>query len=271
MRRGVAIAALAAGFVATATLPAAAQGWGYAAWDEPVGGVGVSVGFGSPGYYGYAADYPAGYYARSGYAYGPGGCSCGPTAGYAGYGGGYAYQPGYAYSSGQPAYAYSSGQPAYAYSSGYAYEPGYAYGGSVGYRSYGYDSGPRYGWSGSRVAAGGEFRERTGTRNEIRSGGIAREQGVVRTGARAQAVGTDVRERGTSMRTGANVRSETGINQGRTGMSARGTNMRGGNAMGGEATVGRGGAATGGAPQPAGPGGRGEAIGGQGAAQPGMR
>ena len=95
MRRGVAIAALAAGFVATATLPAAAQGWGYAAWDEPVGGVGVSVGFGSPGYYGYAAEYPAGYYARPGYAYGPGGCSCAPAAGYgsAGYGG-YAYQPG---------------------------------------------------------------------------------------------------------------------------------------------------------------------------------
>lgn len=255
MRRGVAIAALAAGFVATATLPAAAQGWGYAAWDEPVGGGGVSVGFGSPGYYGYAADYPAGYYARSGYAYGPGGCSCGPTAGYASYGGGYAYQPGYAYSS------------------GYAYEPGYAYGGSVGYRSYGYDSGPRYGSSGSRVAAGGEFRERTGTRNEIRSGGIAREQGVVRTGARAQAVGTDVRERGTSMRAGANVRSETGINQGRTGMSARGANMRGGNAMGGEATVGRGGAASGGASGPAvAPSGRGsEAIGGQGGAQPGMR
>jgi hypothetical protein len=255
MRRGVAIAALAAGFVATAALPAAAQGWGYAAWDEPVGGVGVSVGFGSPGYYGYAADYPAGYYARPAYAYGTGGCSCAPAAGYgsAGYGG-YAYQPGYAYSS------------------SYAYGPGYAYGGSVGYRSYSYDSGPRYGRSTSRVAARGEFRETTGTRSEIRSGGIAREEGVVRTGARAQAVGTGVRERGTSMGTGANVRSETSINQGRTGMNARGANARGGNAMGGEATVGRGGAATGGAAQPAVPSGRGgEAIGGQGAGQPGMR
>jgi len=241
MRRGVAIAALTAGFVATAALPAAAQGWGYA--DEPVGGVGVSVGFGSPGYHGYAADYPAGYYGRPAYAYGPGGCSCAPAAGYgsAGYGyGGYAYQPGYAYSS------------------SYAYEPGYAYGEPVGYRSYGYDSGPRY--------ARGEFRETTGTRSEIRSGGIAREQGVVRTGARAQAVGTGVRERGASTRTGANVRSETSINQGRTGMSARGANARGGNAMGGEATVGRGGAA-----QPAAPGDRGEAIGGQGGGQPGMR
>jgi len=252
MRRGVAIAALAAGFVATAALPAAAQGWGYGAWDEPVGGVGVSVGFGSPGYYGYAADYPAGYYGRPAYAYGPGGCSCAPAAGYgsAGYGG-CAYQPGYAYSS------------------SYAYEPGYAYGGSYSYRSYGYDSGPRYGSSGSRVAARGEFRETTGMRSEIRSGGMAREQGVVRTGARAQAVGTGVRERGAGMRTGANVRSETSMNQGRTGTSARSANMRGGNAMSGEATVGRGGAASGGASSPAAaPSGRGgEAIGGQ----PGMR
>jgi hypothetical protein len=251
MRRGVAIAALAAGFVATAALPAAAQGWGYAAWDEPVGGVGVSVGFGSPGYYGYAADYPVGYYARPAYAsaYGTGSCSCAPAAGYgfAGYGG-YAYQPGYAYSS------------------SYAYEPGYAYGGSVGYRSYSYDSGPRYVRSTSRVAARGEFRERTDTRSEIRSGGIAREGGVVRTDARAQAFGTGVRERGTSMRTGANVRSETNLNQGRTGMNARSANGRGGNAMGGEATVGRGGAATGGTAQPAASSGRGEAAG-----QPGMR
>jgi hypothetical protein len=97
LRREVAIAALAAGFVAAAALPAAAQG--YAAWDEPVGGgFGVSVGVGSPGYYGYAADYPAGSYARSAYAYGPGGCSCAPAAGYgyASYGGGYAYQPSHA-------------------------------------------------------------------------------------------------------------------------------------------------------------------------------
>jgi hypothetical protein len=255
MRRGVAIAALAAGFVAAAALPAAAQGLDYAAWDEPVGGgFGVSVGVGSPGYYGYAADYPAGYYAGSAYAYGPSGCSCAPAAGYgyASYGGGYAYQP------------------SHAYSSSYAYEPGYAYGGSYGYRSYSYDSGPRYGRSRSRVAARGEFHEATGTRSEIRSGGIARERGVVRTGARAQAIGTGVRQRGASVRTGANVRSETSINQGRTGMSARGANMRGGNATGGEATVGRGAAASGRAPA-AGASGRGEAIGGQGAGQSGMR
>ena len=92
------------------------------------------------------------------------------------------------------AYAY---QPGYAYSSSYAYTPGFAYGGSYGYRSYGYDSGPRYGSSESRFAARGEFRETTRARAEVRTGTTAREQGMVRTGNRDQAVGRgSVRESG---------------------------------------------------------------------------
>jgi hypothetical protein len=253
MRKGVAVAVLSASFVATTALPAAAQSWGYAGWDEPAAS-GVSVGFSSPGYYsGYAADwgYPAGdYAARSGYAYSaPGGCACSTPSGY-GYAG-YGYRGAYAY------------QPGYAYSSSYAYTPGFAYGGSYGYRSYGYDSGPRYGSSESRFAARGEFRETTRARAEVRTGTTAREQGMVRTGNRDQAVGRgSVRESG--MRTGANVRSDTGVSDATTGASARSAPMRGSDTA-------RSGASSQGGSEVRSTTGRGGAIGSQNANQPGMR
>ena len=97
MRRGVTMAALIGGFVAATTLPAAAQyvGWGDPGWDG--GGVGVSIGFGSPGLYGtYAADYPAGYYAGppAAYAY-PAPAYGGGLYGEYGYAGPYGVAPGF--------------------------------------------------------------------------------------------------------------------------------------------------------------------------------
>jgi hypothetical protein len=61
MRRILVTAGLMAGLIGATTVPAAAQGWGYAAYDEPWGGgVGVSVGgvgvgIGAPAYGAYAA------------------------------------------------------------------------------------------------------------------------------------------------------------------------------------------------------------------------
>ena len=71
MRRILVTAGLMAGLIGATTVPAAAQGWGYAAYDEPWGvGVrvgGVGVGIGAPAYGAYAADY--GYAPAPGYAY----------------------------------------------------------------------------------------------------------------------------------------------------------------------------------------------------------
>jgi hypothetical protein len=191
MRIGLAIGALTAGFFA-ATVPAAAQGWGYTDGYGP--GAGVSVGFGGPAYYGAYAAAP-GYYAP-GYAYSaPGACSCaGPAYGYRG---AYAYQPGYAYRS---TYADEPGYVA----SGHAYEPGYA----PAYESetYSYSSGPRYVSRGSRVVARGEFRENT------RSATVTREQRPVRT--RSSDVAVRERTNGVGVRGGQTVRGEATVGQG---------------------------------------------------------
>jgi hypothetical protein len=213
MRTAFAIAAVTAGLAMT-TVPAAAQGWGYAGYDQP------------GGYEAYA--YSA-----------PGACTCaGPAAAY-----GYSrtYAPGYAYAP-QPGYAYSS--------TTYAYEPGFAYGRSYGYQAYAYDPGFAYGRSygydsyvgepgyirrGAAVAARGELREDFGSRSVIRSGTVARERGVVRTSAREQAA-IGVRERGESVRTRSAVRSSANVRESTSGIRARS-----GETMRGEATVGRGG------------------------------
>jgi hypothetical protein len=206
MRRAVAIAALVGGFVATTTLPAAAQ---YIGWDDwGGGGVGVSIGFGGPGVYGGYAAYPS-YYAE------------GPTA--------YVYSDPYAYSG--PAYgAYGYvGAPAYSYGSTTIYEPGYTYGSSgyvggyragIGSRSYvsgGYREGIR-----SRSYASGGYREGIRSRSAVRS---ARAEVGDRTFSR----GT----RGTTLRTGSSVRSTSAT--GPRG-NARSASMRG------NETIGRGGA-----------------------------
>ena len=209
MRTAFAIAAFTAGLAAMTTVPAAAQGWGYAGYDQP---------------YGYEA-----------YAYSaPGACTCaGPPAAY-----GYSrtYAPGYAYAP-QPGYAYSS--------TTYAYDPGYAYGRSYGYEAYAYEPGFAYGRSygydayvgepgyvrrGAAVAARSELREDFGSRGVVRSGTVARERTAVRTSVRDQAaVGVGVR--GEGVRTGSTVRSSANVREGTT----RSTELRG------EATVGRGG------------------------------
>jgi hypothetical protein len=213
MRTAFAIAAVTAGLAMT-TVPAAAQGWGYAGYDQPGG-------------------YDA-------YAYSaPGACTCvGPPAAY-----GYSrtYAPGYAYAP-QPGYAYSS--------TTYAYDPGYAYGRSYGYESYAYEPTFAYGRSyeydgyvgepgyvrrGAAVAARGELREDFGSRGIVRSGTVARERSMVRTGVRDQAA-VGVRERG-ELRTGSTVRSSANVREGTSAIRTR----SGGETMRGEATVGRGG------------------------------
>lgn len=223
MRRGLAIAALMAGFVATTTLPAAAQGWndswGYAGWNEPRGGgFGVSVGFGSPGYDAYAADW--GYRVGPAYTY----STFGP-------GSAYAYEPGFA-----------GPGSTYAYGPRYAYGMNFATGPVFGYQSYTDDAVPR-----SRVAVRGEFREGIRSRGVIRSGAVARERSVVRVGARDEAViRGSVRERGnvrsqgqirSNVRSGSAIRSDSTVGEGTTGMRARGSAT----IMRGEPTVGRGG------------------------------
>ena len=182
------MAALVGGFVAATTLPAGAQ---YIGWDGWGGGVGVSVGFGAPGFYGGYAAYPS-YYA--------------PAPSY------YAAAPSY-YADAPEVYAYSgpsygvyryAGAPAYSYGSTTIYEPGYAYGGS------GYVGG---------------YREGVRSRSAIRS---ARAEVGDRTFSR----GT----RGTTLRTGSNVRSTSAA---RPRGSAQNASMRG------NETTGRGGTSTG--------------------------
>ena len=181
MRRGLAITALMAGFVGVTTIPAAAQGWGYAAYDEPAG-VGVSVGFGAPAYGAYAANY---YAPGPGYAYGAAPCTCGAPAGYV-YSGSYSYarpyRPGY-YAAGasyayEPGYAYSS----YAARPGYAYETTYTYGDRAGYAG-----------RGARISARGEIRE--GARNTVRTSTVTRERSAARAAIRDESVGVGTRER----------------------------------------------------------------------------
>ncbi|TMJ80755.1 MAG: hypothetical protein E6G76_26280 [Alphaproteobacteria bacterium] len=201
------MAALVGGFVAATTLPAGAQ---YIGWDGWGGGVGVSVGFGAPGFYGGYAAYPS-YYA--------------PAPSY------YAAAPSY-YADAPEVYAYSgpsygvyryAGAPAYSYGSTTIYEPGYAYGGS------GYVGGYREGVRSRSYAAGsyaaGGYREGVRSRSAIRS---ARAEVGDRTFSR----GT----RGTTLRTGSNVRSTSAA---RPRGSAQNASMRG------NETTGRGGTSTG--------------------------
>ena len=185
MRRGVIVVALIGGFVGATTLPAAAQyvGGGERGW-------GVGVGFGAPGVYGAYAAYPGGYYAGppAAYAYSaPAACPC-ATAAY-GYSGSYA-----AYGYGGP-YGYAgpyAAVPGYSYRSSYAYEPDYVYGSSS-------------------VVVGGGYREGVGEYREgVRSRAVTRS---ARTEVGNEAVGTNVRQRGTSLRTGSSVRSTSAIRE----------------------------------------------------------
>src|SRR5262245_18073901 len=123
MRRQVLLGVLVALASAAAAQPAAAQ-W-YDRGDR--GGFGVSVGFGSPGYYDYGY---AGYGSR---------CICAP--------GGYASS----YPRASYGYAYAPSSSSYGYSCPSSYSS-YAYADSVGYSSsysrYGYDYGsPGYGYA----------------------------------------------------------------------------------------------------------------------------
>jgi hypothetical protein len=195
------MAALVGGFVAATTLPAAAQ---YVGWGDPDGGVGVTVGFGAPGFYGGYAAYPSYYAAAPSY--------------YAAVPGAYAYSgPSYYEYSGPSygaAYVYA-GAPAYSYGSTTIYEPGYAYGSS------GYVGGYREGVRSQSYAAGG-YREGIRSRSAIRS---ARLEAGERTFSR----GT----RGSTLRTGSNARSTSAA---RPRGSAQGAPMRA------NETTGRGGA-----------------------------
>ena len=204
MRRRFAIAALTLGALAISAVPAAAQGW-----YGPRGGFGISVGFGGP--------YADGYYAAPGaYAY------VGP-AGY-GYGGPYAYEP------------------AYAYGPAYAYEPDYTYGPSVVYQTY--DTSPGYGFRGSSIGARTEYREGIRSRQVIRSSNFTNERGMVRTRARGQAfIGSNVRERGSTMRTGSTVRSDATM--GRAMRARASANVRSNATFRSDSTVGRSGNARG--------------------------
>jgi hypothetical protein len=183
------MAALVGGFVAATTLPAAAQ---YIGWNDWGGGVGVSVGFGAPGFYGGYGAYPSYYAAAPSY---------------------YAAAPSY-YVDAPEVYAYSgpsygvygyAGAPAYSYSSTTIYEPGYAYGGS------GYVGGYREGIRSRSYAAGsyaaGGYREDIRSRSAVRS-------------ARPE-VGDRTFSRGTR---GASVRSTSAA---RPRGSAQGASMRG--------------------------------------------
>ena len=91
MRPIFATAALAAGLVASATMPASAQYWNDGWYGHRWGsGVRVGVGIGTPDYYAYS-------YAPNTYAYSaPAGCACPPRAAYD-YSDAYAYQPAYSY------------------------------------------------------------------------------------------------------------------------------------------------------------------------------
>jgi hypothetical protein len=216
------MAALIGGFVAATTLPAAAQYVGWNDWGGGVGvgGVGVSVGFGAPGFYGGYAAYP-GYYAA------------GPVA--------YPYSGPYAYS--EPfygGYGYAAA-PAYSYESTTIYEPGYAYG-SSGYvggyregvrsRSYaagGYREGVR-----SRSYAAGGYREGIRSRSAVRS---ARPEAGDRTFNRGTR-GMSVRSTSAAPQRGnagsASMRGNETTGQGGASMQPRG--MSGGASMQGETT-----------------------------------
>jgi hypothetical protein len=185
------MAALVGGFVAATTLPAGAQ---YIGWNDWGGGVGVSVGFGAPGFYGGYAAYPS-YYApaRSYYAAAPRYYEDAPEV--------YAYSgPSYG------VYGYA-GAPAYSYGSTTIYEPGYAYGGS-GYVG-GYREGVR-----SRSAirsARSEVGDRTfsrGTRGTtLRTGSNARSTSAARP--RGSAQGASMRGNETTGRGGAGASTST--------------------------------------------------------------
>jgi hypothetical protein len=240
MRRILVTAGLMAGLIGATTVPAAAQGWGYAGYGEPWGpGVGVSVGgvgvgIGAPADGAYAADY--GYEPRPGYAYSAAPCSCGTAASY----GSRSYVRGYrpSYYAAESSYAYDPGYAdSYAYSRpGYGYEARYTYGERVG-----------YGWRGSRVAARGEIQENV-RRDTVRSASMVRERSAVRAMSRDRTVG--VRERSGT----GSVRADSATTMGGSGATMRGpsTDGRGGNVGsapqgGGElrtGTTGRGGAAS---------------------------
>jgi hypothetical protein len=211
------MAALVGGFVAATTLPAAAQ---YVGWNDWGGGVGVSVGFGAPGFYGGYGAYPS-YYAAAPsyyadalevYAY------SGPSYGVYGY----------------------AGAPAYSYGSTTIYEPGYAYGGS------GYVGGYREGIRSRSYAAGsyaaGGYREGIRSRSAIRS---ARPEVSDRTFSRGTR-GTSVRSTSAARPRGsaqsASMRGNETTGRGGTSTGARGgarmqpSGMSGGASMQGGTT-----------------------------------
>jgi hypothetical protein len=217
MRPLFATAALAAGLVASATLPASAQywndGWGWRGhgWG---GGFGVSIGIGTPDAYAYGG------YAPGAYAYSaPAGCTCPPRAAL-GYVDSYAYAPAYSYQSYAYAPRYSS---RYVSGGAYAYDPGY--------QSYAYYNEPSYGWGGAGIAVRGAYREQwrgdnRWRRDNVRAAGFTSNDRVVRTNTRDRNVRRTVRDRDTvrSQRQGqARMTSESTM---RAGTTSRGNAAR---------------------------------------------
>jgi hypothetical protein len=201
MKRHVMLAALAAGFVATTSLPAAAQFWG-GTWNNPHWGGGVSVGVGTP-------------YAFAGHP----GCTCPPW--------------GARVSTVAPAFAYEPGfvpSPGFAFGTTFVDDPGFvdhSYGSSfaVGSRRFATtDVEPRVRRDlsvGVRTSA----RERFRTRDRIRSDVRTRRDNI-RTGFEAR----DSRFVNTGMQRGIESRSTVGA----------GATVQGGARMQGNATIGEG-------------------------------
>jgi hypothetical protein len=228
------MAALVGGFVAATTLPAAAQ---YVGWNDWGGGVGVSVGFGAPGFYGGYGAYPS-YYAAAPSYYG-----AAPSY--------YAAPPSY-YVDAPEVYAYSgpsygvygyAGAPAYSYGSTTIYEPGYAYGRSgYAYGRSGYVGGTYREGIRSRSYAAGGYREGVRSRSAI---GSARAEVGDRTFSRGTR-GTSVRSTSAARPRGsaqsASMRGNETTGRGSTSTGARGgarmqpSGMSGGASMQGGTT-----------------------------------
>jgi hypothetical protein len=222
MKRHVMLAAVAVGFVATTSVPAAAQFWG-AGWHDPYWnrGVGVGIGVGTP--YAYA---------------GPGACTCPPSAAYGTWGTrASTFAPAYAY---EPAYTYSPGW----FGAGYAYDPGYvgySYGPTYAYGSRSYDTvgvepRMRRDLSVGVRSSSREFRTRDRIRSDvvtrgdnIRSGFATRDRGVMRTGVQGGFESRSTTGSATTVQSGGAVEGNAMRGQGRAniGGQARGTrNMR---------------------------------------------
>jgi hypothetical protein len=231
------LAALAVAFVATTSVPAAAQWWG-GGWGHPHwgGGVGVGIGVGTP--YAYA---------------GPTGCTC-PAPAYGAWGARVStYAPDYGYA---PGYAYA---PGYSVGTTYAYDPGFvgdSYGdgyvvGSRGYATVGVapqahrnatvgvrtPARERIRTSGrmrsdvitrrANIRAGVERRADFDRRGNIRAGFERHDNRFVRTGAQGGFETRSTVGSGAAVQGRSNMRTNATVGQG--GGNMRGETRGGGN------------------------------------------